>query len=210
MKSIKAFLVVMFVVLCASSAFATPVTGLVVDFRDSSWAGANGSSSFSVGDVMLSAMPLGSSVLYQDSVDGVGIASSGESAGTADEVGKKELLEVDFLTALYSSGVWVSDLFAAPDGSTIYGEVGYAKVFYDIGGMTEFEFFGIDSESMNGEQFIAFGGNLSLTKVEFYSSGLAGDEFSVMGFAAPVPEPGTLVLVGVGLVGLACLKRRKS
>lgn len=48
-----------------------------------------------------------------------------------------------------------------------------------------------------------FFGNENITAASFGSDG----DFKV---AAPVPEPGTLLLLGSGLVGLAFLKRRKS
>ncbi|MFZ5572391.1 MAG: PEP-CTERM sorting domain-containing protein [Thermodesulfobacteriota bacterium] len=183
---------------------ATIITGpLAVDFRNMSWAGANGQASYSVGPVTAVAGP-GEDTLYQDGVDGLGILG-----GEPDEINAGEILAIVFNTPLPLSGVWITDLFAGPDGGN--GETGQVTVFNTGAGPSIFPFWGNNADQGNGEIFVDFGGNILLDGAIFEITGeQTNNEFSVAGFTvAPVPEPATILMIGCGLIGLAGIGRKK-
>jgi len=201
--------------LLPSSAFALPMT-LDVDFRGPAWAAANGAPSLTVGDVAVSIMQ-GGTQLFQDSVDGIGVLG-----GENDEIDALEVLQVNFLNGgLLLSGVWITDLFDAVDGSTPRGETGW-YMYTEVGkaASTRFSFFGDVSDQANGEQLVNFGSNLLLESIKFgvfenipqAAVNLNFDsEFSVAGFdAADVPEPTSVLLLGLGLLGALACRRQQA
>jgi hypothetical protein len=185
-------------------------SNLEVDFRGKEWSAANNKHSYSVGSVTVTANP-GSKLLWQDSIDGLGIRGGTQS----DEIELYELLEVKFEGGKALSGVWVTDLFSAPDA--VIGEKGVIVI---NGGEKIIAFDGNDADQANGELYVDFGGNIVVYKAEFYADYVPGinpadNEYSVAGFAGVVSdpivatEPGTLGLLAMGSLALLALGARR-
>ncbi len=175
---------------------------LAVDFRTLDWQGAaHNQHSHTVDGVTATALPAAGAVLFaNDAEDGLGVIG-----GEFDEVDGAEILEVSFATPRSLSGVWITDLFAAPDGGD--GEDGQVEVFFSGGGSAVISFNGNVAHQANGELLVSFGGGL-VERAVFRALDLGGpgNEFSVAGFATP--EPSSTVLFGLGWLVVAWEMRR--
>ena len=197
----------LFSLFLSNAALATIIPpNLAIDFRDAGWSGANGSASWSVGITTATAAGSGTA-LYQDSIDGLGVLTPGPES---DEVELEEILHVAFSGGAVLNGVWITDLFKAPDGGAPgTGEVGQYRI--DGGSWVTFTANDLGQDDVNGELLVSFGGSTSMGTIEFRAdpSVTVNNEFSVAGF---VPEPGPLALLGISLVALSVssLRRKKQ
>lgn len=177
---------------------------LGIDFRTDAWQdAAHNQHSYSVDGVTATALPDASALLFaRDAEDGLGVLG-----GEFDEVDGAEILEVSFASATGVSGVWITDLFAAPDGGD--GEDGQVEIFFSGGGSQVFQFSGNDADQANGELLVLFGGgDVLLDRAVFTALDGPGNEFSVAGFTTP--EPTSTALFGLGWLVVAWELRRSG
>lgn len=174
--------------LSTSAAYAVPMLTSTddIDFRDGSiWGPAYNQATFTHEQITVTALPSGKK-LYRDNVDGFGVLT-----GEFDEVNPGEFLEVTFSQQTLLTGVWITDLFDAPDGFN--GEDGKVEIYTRTGDLLVFNFNGNNSDQINGEQYVDFLGYHDVVRALFMTTDNRGDEFSVAGFTA-VPEPTALAL----------------
>jgi hypothetical protein len=184
-----------------------------IDFRSGDFSSANGSSSFYYAPAGLTITAYGyKAVLYQDSVDGLGVNSCSYED---DEIEGKEFLHLSFDTPQILNEILITDLFNEPYnwgcGGSYLEEGQYS---FDKSAWEPFE--ADDSQipgTTNGELTI-FLASPTIDNIWFSAPGYKNcwredHEFSVAGIdVAPVPEPGTILLLGSGLVGFAGFRRR--
>jgi len=190
----------------AGLAIAIPLIGdLAVDFRTDTWQTAiqGNSNTATVGPITVTAMPQSADLYTDQVIDGIGVNSLGSDE--SDEVDGSETLAVAFTGGMLLSGLWVTDLFDSPDG--VDGEEGRVT----LNNATVFDFFGNQADQANGEIYVDFGGSIYVQNAFFEIIGEShNNEFAVAGITvAPVPEPATMLLLGIGLCGLAGVGRRK-
>lgn len=187
-----------------SNAFA-----LSINFTDGSWNGAQGQNSFTThaSGIDLFAAPSPTAKITVNYIGG----PSGDNSGmdglgiNDDEItqGGTEQLNLVFSAPVTLNSIYITDLFK--DGPGGASEVG----LYSLNGGTFMSFSSVG----------AFNGALTLnvfqsgiSSITFKSSTDGWSDFSVKGLtynAQSVPEPSTLLLLGVGVVGLAVWQRRQ-
>jgi hypothetical protein len=190
----------------ATSALAIPST-LGIDFRSAAWSNANGQIQDTVGNITASAILPAGSVLSYSSTAGLGMNSPAPLG----------LATVDILNLAFGgqsgnglTGAWVTNLF-----SGVVDEAGVAVLRLASGATDAIEFLGQKTASQNplGDVYISFGGALDVVSAQFYEAGaldtlISGKSYSVAGFTT-VPDGGaTVMLVGIGLLGLIGVYRR--
>ena len=178
---------------------------LAVDFRDDAWEAIEGRNSYTIDGITVAHGNANiANDLTHDS-DGIGIDGF---QGDDGEINDTELLRVYFDGGMDLNGFWLTNLFDESTERLPY-EIGYVE----INDTYTFGFSGIYADQEFGEYFVDFGGILNVAKAEFWALndtwGASPSDYSVAGASAPVPEPGTIVLMGLGLVGLAGMGRKK-
>lgn len=208
MKStvVRTILALVSTVVFSSLTYAKPFH-LEIDFRDPAVWGGHGSPSFSNGGVTVDA---NGDLLFRDNQDGYGILGGTEW----DEIDRGEVLTVWFDAEFFKettnllTGVLLTDLFSANDG----GDSGWVTLWF---GDDFVEFFvqAIDWVR-NGEYYVDFDGAFAPDKIVFTAylgpdgQHSGSNDYSVAGFTT-VPEPATLLLLGVGLIAIGMRRRQR-
>jgi len=193
----------------------------VIDFTSGAWSSANGSSTFTSGNVTLTAcladgsgnlltcnLGTGYPQLTYSSAYGIGIKSTRIDANPS-EVSFLELLKVSFSAPVNVTELqfkkFVIDSITLPFVGTV-NTPEVMSVSYNGGGYTQYEANGTDASTPYTASYPVTGANY------LYLTGFkAGSEASLFTITtANVPVPATLPLIGLGLAafGGLCLRRR--
>lgn len=187
-----------------SAAVAAVLPGSIdIDFRDAVWSGCNFQPSCGpFGDITVTPDPTDPG-LFWASDDGFGVRG-----GELDEINYPETLTVDFYVARALTGVWLTDIFLAPDGGS-NSEEAIVELFLGGAPVADFVFFGEEVLGVNnGGKFGDFMGTRIVDQVIFRSVNQKNDEYSVAGFVTPVPLPGAMGMMISALAAFGVLGRQ--
>lgn len=244
MKDYRNKIIVLVAVLTVALFLTTNAWALLIDFRDSSWKGADYQHSFSR-DILHDGISTQVTVsawgdndtsdpteLYLgwwgidkgSSPDGLGIYG-----GEEDEIDRNEYMQVDIEGGMFVSGVYLTDFYRtynnSNDGDPFTREHAHVQLFNGKTALNTFEFVatGIypdddDLARNNGEFSGDFEDKYFVTSLRFsapYKTTIDfnNNEFSLGGIEgefAPVPEPSTMMLMGIGLLALVGFMKRKA
>lgn len=199
--------------LIVAGPFAVEALADPIDFRHPAFSGADGASFFEVtiDGLLLRFDPLPSgATLYWDSTDGFGVRHAYE----VDEIEQDEILGITFKSGPVDlATVFLTDLFY--EGNPRYFEIGS----YQLNGGSWIPFAQTDpttlpSPTSNGEFDLALNAP-DISSIRFRAPGILvnggqtqNHEYSVAGIdISTVPEPSTILLVGLGLAGAAVTGR---
>ncbi len=221
MKKVLAITVLVSFFLVAGSAMAWTT----VDFTDNYYQQADGDQSFYSDQDDLTIYASGYDAhftwTHQDGLGGGG-ASYEDDEWELGQIGDYMAIQFDYSVQL--TEIYLTDFFYEERDNHWYEEIGLIEFFYDNGSSGVLEFsqtdhnivpsgtngeYTIDVASLVGEGQLIRGVYLAGLGYQTWNDSVREDhEFAVAGLAA-VPEPSTVILLGLGLTGLALVGRKK-
>ena len=211
MKKIYSAITIFAVFLCVN----IPSTQALM-FSDLNWNGYSNNNyhkSFAGGDTGLDYdihfLALGGKLTWNSNDGGIGV-------GDDEITGGREALLIWYSKPLYISTFELVDLFHEGPADSRYQEAGFYGFDSDFGDGLTLDGFGyfeanlwqaIGGEGPDAGSFTV-GIDGQVQGIAFFAGLNANNDYAVAGYSTPVPEPSTVLLLGLGLVGLAGLGRK--
>lgn len=146
-------------------------------------------------------LSLGGFLTWNEDDGGVGI-------GDDEITGGREALLIWFSKPLYISTFELVDLFnesTQETGHYFYDADFGSAPFLDGGGV----FQAMLDQTPGGEGYFSLDLHDQVQGIAFFAGFNSQNDYAVAGYSTPVPEPSTVLMLGIGMIGLAGLGRRK-
>jgi len=192
----------------ASVAVGSTAFALSVNFTDGSWNGAQGQTQFTTHSSGIDLFATGGTLSVNYVFGPSGDYSGMDGLGINDDEitqGGREQLRIAFSAPVTLQSIQLTDLFLN-EGPNGQHEVGMYSL--NGGAFTSFASVGATNGALTLNLFQS-----NISSILFQSSNDSWSDFSVKGLtyqAQSVPEPSTLLLLGVGFAGLAAWRQKQA
>jgi hypothetical protein len=205
---IRAGLLALLATSLASVAAASTAFALSIDFTDGSWNGAQGLNAFTTHSSNIDLFASGGALTVNYMGGPSGDNSGNDGLGINDDEitqGGTEMLRIAFLAPVTLNSIYLTDLFVN-EGSRGQSEIGMYSL--NGGAFMSFTSVGAPNGALTLNIFKS-----DINSILFRSSNDSWSDYSVKGLTyktQSVPEPSTLLMLGIGLVGLAAWRWKRA